>query len=280
MPIQSLLFRGQPALAVALPGGDRAVVAMHGAHLLSWTTADGVERIYLSPAAVFDGQSAIRGGVPVCWPQFNQRGPLPKHGFARNLPWTAAPEGLETKAGDLTLVLRDDAATRALWPHAFDLHLTVSLAPGSLRVTLVAINSDSAPWSFAAALHSYLRVDDIADVRLEGLQNAKRWDSVRNERHVEMAEALHFDSEFDSVYGAPAAPLRLVQPSGELQISQSASCTETVVWNPGAVLSQKMADLPDDGYRHMLCVEAARIDENVLLAPGAQWLGWQQLTVL
>ncbi|MDB5828242.1 MAG: D-hexose-6-phosphate mutarotase [Variovorax sp.] len=280
MPIQSLLFRQQPALAVSLPAGDRAVVALHGAHLLSWTTADGIERIYLSPTALFDGQSAIRGGVPVCWPQFNQRGPLPKHGFARNLPWAAMPAQTETKAGELALALRDSDATRALWPHAFDLRLTISLTPGILRLNLAAINTDSAPWSFAAALHSYLHVDDIADVRLEGLQNARRWDSVRNERHVEMAESLHFDAEFDSVYGAPSAPLELVQPSGTLKIEQSASCTETVVWNPGAVLSQKMADLPDDGYRHMLCVEAGRIDENVLLAPGAQWQGWQQFTVL
>ncbi|MEB0055214.1 MULTISPECIES: D-hexose-6-phosphate mutarotase [unclassified Variovorax] len=280
MPTQSLLFRGQPALAVALPGGDRAVVALHGAHLLSWTTADGIERIYLSPAAQFDGKSAIRGGVPVCWPQFNERGPLPKHGFARNVLWEAVTEVPETKAGELTLVLRDNDATRALWPRTFDLRLGISLTPGSLRTTLVAINTDSAPWSFAAALHSYLHVDDIADARLEGLQNAKRWDSVRNERHVEMTESLNFDAEFDSVYGAPVAPLKLVQPSGTLQIAQSASCTETVVWNPGAALSAKMSDMPDDGYRHMLCVEAARIDENVLLAPGAQWQCWQQFTVL
>ena len=46
------------------------------------------------------------------------------------------------------------------------------------------------------------------------------------------------------------------------------------------MLSAKLADLPDDGWRHMLCVEAARIDEPVLLAPGRQWQGWQQLTVL
>jgi glucose-6-phosphate 1-epimerase len=71
-----------------------------------------------------------------------------------------------------------------------------------------------------------------------------------------------------------------VQPGGTLEISQSASCSETVVWNPGAVLGAKLADMPADGFRHMLCVEAARIDEPVLLAPGAQWQGWQQLRVL
>ncbi|AMM26617.1 D-hexose-6-phosphate mutarotase [Variovorax sp. PAMC 28711] len=277
MPIQSLDFRGQPALALALPSGERAVVALHGAHVLSWTPADGVERLYLSPDAVFDGKAALRGGVPICWPQFNQRGALPKHGFARNLPWQPATDATE---GELALVLQDDEATRALWPHAFRLRLAVTLAPRSLRIALTVQNTDGIPWRFTAALHSYLAVADIAAVRLEGLQGANRWDAVRDERQVEMAEALRFDGEFDSVYAAPAAPLKLVQRAGILEIEHSASCTETVVWNPGAALAARLADMPDDGYRHMLCVEAARIDDNVLLAPGAEWLGWQQLTVI
>jgi glucose-6-phosphate 1-epimerase len=278
MTLQALVFRGQPAVRLALPGGDSCTVALHGAHVLSWTTADGVERLYLSPEARFDGQSPIRGGVPVCWPQFNQRGPLPKHGFARNLPWTAEPQA-DDRRDTVVLALRDGAATRALWPHAFRARLAVTLAARSLRIALSIDNLGGEPWSFAAALHSYLRVDEATAVRLEGLQGANRWDAVRDDRHVEMAPALAFGSEFDSVYAAPARPLRLVQPSGTLEISQSASCTETVVWNPGPLLAAKLDDLPDDGWRHMLCVEAARIDESVLLAPGAQWQGWQQLKV-
>ena len=278
MTLQALVFRGQPAVRLALPGGDSCTVALHGAHVLSWTTADGVERLYLSPDARFDGQSPIRGGIPVCWPQFNMRGPLPKHGFARTLPWTAEPQA-DDRRDTAVLVLRDGAATRALWPHAFRARLTVTLAARSLRVALAIDNMGGEPWSFAAALHSYLRVDEATEARLEGLQGANRWDAVRDDRHVEMAPALAFGSEFDSVYAAPARPLRLVQPSGTLEISQSASCTETVVWNPGPLLAAKLDDLPDDGWRHMLCVEAARIDEPVLLAPGAQWQGWQQLRV-
>ncbi|MDM0024938.1 D-hexose-6-phosphate mutarotase [Variovorax saccharolyticus] len=278
MTLQALVFRGQPAVRLALPGGDSCTVALHGAHVLSWTTADGVERLYLSPEARFDGQSPIRGGIPVCWPQFNQRGPLPKHGFARNLPWTAEPQPDERR-DTVVLALRDGAATRALWPHAFRARLAVTLAAHSLRVALTIDNLGGEPWSFAAALHSYLRVDEATEARLEGLQGANRWDAVRDDRHVEMAPALAFGSEFDSVYAAPARPLRLVQPSGTLEISQSASCTETVVWNPGPLLAAKLDDLPDDGWRHMLCVEAARIDESVLLAPGGQWQGWQQLKV-
>ena len=278
MDISSIDFRGQPALRAAGADGSAFVVSLHGAQLLSWTTSDEAERLYLSPRAVFDGQAAIRGGVPICCPQFNQRGMLPKHGFMRNLPWEN--RGVDATSGELVLRLRDNPATRKLWPHSFEARLHVGMGPGRLRTTLTLLNVDHAPFSFAAALHTYLRVDDIAEVRLEGLQGANRWDSLRDDRHVETASALRFDAEFDSVYTAPAKPMRLVQPSGTLEITQSASCSETVVWNPGAVLGAKLADMPEDGYRHMLCVEAARIDEQVLLLPGAQWQGWQQLRVL
>ena len=117
---ESLEFRGQPAIALRLPHGDRVLVALHGAQVLSWQTADGTERLYLSPQALFDGQSAIRGGVPVCWPQFNMRGPLIKHGFVRNLPWQVltTPEG--TEADTLHLRLSDSAATRVFWPERFE----------------------------------------------------------------------------------------------------------------------------------------------------------------
>lgn len=279
MSVPTSAFRGQPVVRIGLPAGDSCMVALHGAQVLSWVTADGVERLYLSPEARLDGQSAIRGGVPVCWPQFNMRGSLPKHGFVRNVAWQAESVSQDARHASAVLSLQDDAMTRAIWPHYFRARLVVTLTPHALRIALAIDNTGSGPWSFAAALHTYLRVDEATEARLEGLQGANRWDAVRDDRHVELAPALRFGAEFDSVYAAPARPLRLVQAAGVLEISQSASCTETVVWNPGPALSAKLDDLPDDGWRHMLCVEAARIDEPVLLAPGAQWQCWQQLAV-
>lgn len=281
MPVPSVSpidFRGQPAFRLTAPDGASCTVALHGGHVLSWRTPDGAERLYLSPDSVFDGRAAIRGGVPICWPQFNQRGPLAKHGFARNVAWR--PEDADpAEPSRIALRLDDDATTRALWPHGFGLRLEATLGEDSLRIALDVRNTGDTPWTFTGALHSYLRVDDIARVRLEGLQGAKRWDAVRDRHLEEGADALTFDAEFDSVYAAPATSLRLVQPSGTLEIAQSASCTETVVWNPGDVLSARLADLPDEGYRHMLCVEAAAVDAPVPLAPGESWQGWQQLTV-
>ena len=44
----------------------------------------------LNPQAVFAPPKAIRGGIPICFPQFSDFGPLSQqHGFARNQQWEA-----------------------------------------------------------------------------------------------------------------------------------------------------------------------------------------------
>lgn len=273
-------FRGQPCLRLNWGPEDSLLVAMHGAHVLSWIGA-GRERLYLSPNAVFDGQAAIRGGVPVCLPQFNARGPLPKHGFARNLPWQCGGARVDVASSDvlLTLVLDSDAATRAQWPADFHFSLTLRLGPGRLEMQLELDNTGAAPWSFTGALHTYLQVDDIAGARLQGLNGQPCWDALSGMRGTHAGE-LRFDGEFDRVFGASAAPLHLYDGGTVLAIAQSTSFEDTVVWNPGAAKSAAMADMAPDSYAQMLCVEAAQVEQPLTLAPGAQWTGWQRLTVL
>ncbi|WP_295373968.1 D-hexose-6-phosphate mutarotase [uncultured Pseudacidovorax sp.] len=275
MSLREITVQGQPAVELSATTGDQVTVALHGGHVLSWRSADGTERLYLSPKAVFDGRAAIRGGVPVCFPQFNQRGPLVKHGFARNLPWQVVPDAA---ADTVSLGLTASDETLAVWPELFQLRLNVHVPKANLlRIDLQVRNTGTTPWPFTAALHSYLQVDDLADVQLQGLQGAARWDAVRDERSTEGREVLRFGEEFDSVYAAPAHPLVLRAGSGELRITAAPTCPETVVWNPGPALCARLADMPADGWRHMLCVEAAAIDTPVELAPGSEVHLWQQL---
>ncbi|KAF1021824.1 MAG: putative glucose-6-phosphate 1-epimerase [Paracidovorax wautersii] len=273
-PSRFIDFQGQPATELTLPQGDRVVVLLHGGQPVSWRTADGAEHLYLSPASALDGQTAVRGGVPLCFPQFNTRGPLIKHGFARNLPWQLEA----AEPGQLVLGLRSGPVTQAFWAERFYAQLIVELTPGELRLRLRVANTGPSPWSFTAALHSYLQVGDAERVQLDGLDGAARWDAVRDQ-HLVQDGAPRFGAEFDSVYQAVAQALSLTETGrGTLRIAQSDTCPQTVVWNPGPDLSRKLADLPDDGWRHMLCVEAASIDAPVPLAPGQTWEGWQHLS--
>lgn len=293
MEITELLFLGRPAVRLRLSCGDVAWVALHGAQVLSWV-AGGRERLYLSPKTLLDGQSAIRGGVPVCFPQFNQRGSLPKHGFVRNLPWTVMPDhaGPGTAAGPGTdtntdtdtdtavqccLRLRDSNATRALWPHAFEATVAVRLLPGSLQITLAVRNTGHQPLHFTGALHTYLAVDDIAGVRLDGLQGQTGWDALTDARRP-VAGPVTFQGGFDRVYGAAPAPLTLHDGPHRVQIAQSTSLADTVVWNPGAALCGQLVDMPQEGFQHMLCVEAAQVMSPVTVPAGDLWQGWQRLT--
>ncbi|WP_242671340.1 D-hexose-6-phosphate mutarotase [Hylemonella gracilis] len=226
---------------------------------------------------MLDGQGAIRGGVPVCFPQFNMRGPLPKHGFVRNLPW--AVEGAARALDDglsLTLLLQAGAATRAYWPQAFEARLTIGLRPGELQLTLDLRNTDRQPLSFSGALHTYFAVDDIAQARLTGLSGQAEWDSVRD-LHGQGAEPLRFTEEFDRVYQAASRALALQAGDAHVTIAQSPSWGHTVVWNPGA--GKVIPDLTDDAYRHFLCVEAAQVLTPVTVPPGGTWQGWQRSTV-
>src|SRR5690349_3489687 len=128
----------------------RAVVHEHGAHLTSRVPAGHEEAIFTSRQARFDGKAAIRGGVPVIFPQFGP-GSITKHGFARTARWTLDAHGTgDDGAPWARLVLRDDDATRATWPHAFALELVVRVG-AALSMTLRVANTGDAPFAFTGA---------------------------------------------------------------------------------------------------------------------------------
>jgi glucose-6-phosphate 1-epimerase len=281
--VHGVLFQGLESLRLILPSGDSAVVALQGAQTVSWTTADGVERLYFSPGAVVDGHTALRGGVPVCFPQFNQRGPLVKHGFARLLIWQLESSAVSAEAVTAVLALRDSEQTRAWWPQGFVARIEVRLEANHLRISLSALNSGDEAWDFTVALHSYLQVRDVQQVQLDGLDALARWDAVRDVHGVQSG-SIAFAGEYDSVFAAGPALSQPLQLHGAgvdaLAITQSPSWSNVVVWNPGAALCARLADMPADGYRHMLCVEAACVDQAVHLAPGDSWSGWQAFRAL
>lgn len=296
MSLSATTYQNQPCLRLTLPSQDTVLVALHGAQVLSWQTGDGRERLYLSPQAEMDGQAAIRGGVPLCFPQFNTRGPLAKHGFVRNRAWQSVPVSVsaDTPVAGATQNLPDAAqrlqlslchqpgaepALDALWPHPFELLFTISLAPRSLHMALQVRNTGAQTLPFTTALHTYLAVQNLQHLRLEGLAGLRYWDAL-TDTHPSLSADWRYGGPFDAVFPAAPVPLRLYDQGAALEISQSPSLANTVVWNPGPALSQQLADMPDDGYQHMLCVEAAQIDTQVALAAGAEWLGWQQLRAL
>lgn len=273
---------GQPAMRLRAPDGAEATVLLYGAHVVSWVPAGGVERLYLSPTAVAGLGQSVRGGIPVCWPQFNLRGDLPgvKHGFVRNRVWRWDAEQSATRGGAAIGVLRlsDDHDTRALWPYAFEAELTIVVDGGQLDIELAITNPGEARMRFTGALHSYLRVDDFRQARLAGLRGTAYLDTVIDADRLQEMEPLGFADEIDRIYWNAPAELVLQSGLGPLGIA-SEGFADAVVWNPGAAKAAALPDLPADGWLDYLCVEAAAIGTPVVVEPGDTWTGRQTLSV-
>lgn len=256
----------------SLPTGERVSVSRHGGQVVSWQDATGRELLYLSPLCPLGGPAPIRGGVPVCFPQFASRGPLARHGFARTSMWTPVPD---SSPGVVRMRLADDEASRAAWPHRFELELLARVQRGSLLVQLTVRNTGTSTWSFTGALHTYLRTTDVATVVLSGLAAHEFEDALAGGAMCRDA-GPDLSRPIDRVYGHASEPLLLREGGSALRIEQQ-GFEDVVVWNPGPEGGSRPADLPPGDHRHMLCVEAAQVVAPIALKPGQTWLGSQAL---
>ncbi len=266
------------------PDGATATLALHGGHLLSWRPANSPEQLYLSPRSEYASGKAIRGGVPVCFPQFAERGPLPKHGFARTLPWELVSRAVGKEDALAVLRLRDSDATRAIWPHAFELELSVRVSGKTLDIELACENNGEAALQFTTALHTYLRVADLDDVSVEGLAGLRYFDSIKQAEALQRMDLLLTGEkgvlDLDRIYfGVKEKPLLVAENRRQVVIAQQ-GFDDAVIWNPGPERCAKLTDMPPQGWSEMLCVEAANIGRPIELQPGDSWVGRQSLSLL
>jgi glucose-6-phosphate 1-epimerase len=265
-----------PAIQLKTADGAEATITLFGAHVVSWTTADGAQRLFCSRQAVLDGSRSIRGGIPVIFPQFAARGDGLKHGFARICNWRLLRSSTTASAAFAEFALNDadlPEAIAAQWPHPFALLLRVSLEANALHVTLNISNTGAAPFPFASALHSYWQVGNIANINITGLQETRFSDysSDHVQSGVQRDADLRIAGKLDRVYHQTAGEVSLHEGDAQLHLRQH-GFADAVVWNPGAADTAALSDLADEEYQRFICIESVLIDP-CQLAPGAQWQG-------
>ncbi|AIY43835.1 Aldose 1-epimerase [Collimonas arenae] len=280
MPTSENLQPTNQFVTVASADGAQVQVTLHGGHVCSWRTPDGVERLFMSPLNAWRSDSAIRGGVPVIFPQFASEGPLPKHGFARLSLWTLLETSTQIDgSGLLRLALSDSEETRRVFPHAFSLELRIEFSGQALNTELIVTNNGDQPFDFTCALHTYLSTL-LAETAIYGLAGNEYRDSVDG-RRIKRADqdVLHIKEEVDRVYFSVDKPITLSDHKHSVIASQT-GFVDAVVWNPWENGCAKIADLMLDSYQHFVCVEAATIQHPVTLTPKAIWRGSQHLECL
>ncbi len=270
-------FHGLPASRLDAPGGGQATVTDFGAHVVSWSPAPGDERLYMSEQAVFDGTKPLRGGVPVIFPQFGAFGSGVRHGFARLLTWNRT----EHRSGpDFSTATWTMAPTDPAQHVPAVVEMTVCVEAGRLDLELHVAHTGGEAFEFTAALHTYLRVPDITSTTLVGLQNYSYMDQCDGGAVREQTERhLRIDREVDRIYRDAPGRLDVVSRDFTTRVIQD-GFTDTVVWNPWVERSKAFADLPAEGFRRFVCVEAASVLTPVRLEPGQEWAGRQTLAAV
>ena len=252
---------GYPVFEIEHPSCT-ARVALHGAHVMSWKPTDEDEVLYLSPDAVFREGKAIRGGIPVCWPWFNAHPAdpgMPSHGIARTRFWEFV-EAEEDGEG-VVLKLR---MSEGIW----NAELTVK-AGGELEVILETRNPNEIPVLVSGALHPYLAVPGIGQVRVVGLDGCAYLDTTGEPATRMQKGDLAIAGEVDSIYDSSSSTLLVDDLAGRTLLIEKSGSPSTVVWNPWVEKAAALADLPDDGYRNFVCIEAAIANDRAeIVMPG------------
>lgn len=235
-------------------GSDHALVALEGAHVVAWRHRG---RDMLWCAATRPAGKPLRGGIPVCWPWFGSHPDdpsQPSHGVARWRTWTIVEQG----AAHVVMALTEGTLSARIEVELGD----------DLRVSLTTVSNGTLPATVSAALHTYLAVDDIANVRGIGLDGATYADKLEGYARKVQKGDVRFTGETDRIY-ATDGPVRMVEGSRHVEVDGAGTSHSTVVWNPWVETSARLGDMAPDDYRRMLCLETAWAgDDARVLAPG------------
>ncbi|KAL2517258.1 Galactose mutarotase-like superfamily protein [Abeliophyllum distichum] len=270
------------------PRGASARISLHGGQVLSWKTESGEELLFTSSKAIFKPPKAVRGGIPICFPQFGNRGSLEQHGFARNRMWIIDENPpplcpIESNAKPhIDLLLKSSEDDLKIWPHNFQFRLRVALAvDGHLTLISRVRNVNCKPFSFSFAYHTYFSVSDISEVRVEGIETLDYLDNLCNrERFTEQGDALTFESEVDRVYLTASDVAVFDHEKKRTFVIRKDGLPDVVVWNPWEKKSKAITDFGDEEYKQMLCVDGAAIEKPITLKPGEEWTGRLELSVV
>ena len=223
-----------------------AKIALQGAHLFSWQPAHSKQDVlWLSDIEPFKAGTAIRGGIPICYPWFGNAG-TPAHGFARTSLWQLSDYEIGSNKVRLVFSLFSKhhlilAKIEMLFTEHCDVRFTHYGETGMENVQL--------------ALHSYFNIGNIANTTIVNLPTTCFNSLTQSQETVPSPRTIN--ENVDCIYAAPPQPTEIHDQANQRTLfvtHQNAS--DVVLWNPWHKATSNMAE---NGYQTMVCVETARI---------------------
>ncbi len=256
-----------------------AELYLQGAHLTQWQPRQHQPVLFLSERSSFTKGKAIRGGIPIIFPWFgartanscDPRSDGPAHGFARTSDWQLVSSSMNGEQLTLSLALNANEVSQSLGFEQFQVNYKLTIGC-ELELQLTVENHSAKQICFAEALHTYFLVGDSEQISIEGLAGNEYYDktdSFKKKRQEETILTLRGETDRPYINTEATVFLHDAVMKRSISVSKSHSKT-TVVWNPGAELTAKMADMSAEAWKQMVCIETANALENAItLKPGA-----------
>ncbi|OCR02194.1 aldose epimerase [Oscillatoriales cyanobacterium USR001] len=153
-----------------------SIVPDRGGIVTSWQV-EGQEIFYMDKERFSNPELTVRGGVPILFPICGNlpnntythnvaEYQLKQHGFARDLPWEVGEQVTVDKAA-ITLLLKSNDLTRAVYPFDFQLSFTYQIKGNALEIFQRYTNLSEETMPFSSGLHPYFLAPDKHQLRFE-----------------------------------------------------------------------------------------------------------------
>lgn len=253
-----------------------AEIAKQGAHLTQYKHHEQGDYIWLSPTAEYKSKQSLRGGIPICWPWFGMLeknpdsvisgviGEQSAHGFARLQNWELVYIQESAHSVMVEFCLSENEATLKVWPYTFDLRCRFHMGE-ELTVELINFNTGDAPFEVTQALHTYLGISDLPNLKIQGAHQKTYIDALDDWKTKQQRGSIQISEEVDRIY---LGEIQYQFSDNNHSIELTSNSESSVVWNPWIEKSKRLSQFPETAYQNMLCIENGNIlDDSVTLLP-------------
>lgn len=232
-------------------------ISLFGGNIVSYRPKNQEKDVFwLGDFNKFDNVSAIRGGVPICWPRFGEEelnSHFPRHGFARISNWAVKNVSVDDSKMEVELSLIPD--------EKYKINVIANLfikITDKLEYTLETINNGDEVFEFSEALHAYFNIGSLDDTEIKGLEN-HQYKSSLDDKIYTQKENLKIKSEFDSAFINHKDPIEIIDKKLNRTISiNKTNSNTTIVWNP----NKDYPEMSPNQHKNFVCIEPANQDAS------------------